>query len=338
MTPDGPAYQRDSFLTELETEVIEVGGDEGRFFAVTADTVFYPEGGGQPPDHGTMGGVEVIDVQKTDGVIRHFLGAELPLGPVRQTLDWTRRFDHMQQHTGQHLLTAVALGSIRLGDDGLSHGPVGVRHRARCRIARGDELRRLEDAVAEEIRAVSPGDRSVAPRSTRWKRSASGRGSCPRDSAARSGWWRSRASTSTPAAAPTSARRRRSATMALDRHRGHAWRDPTLFCRGRPGSPSAGRARSAKSQAPFTPRCRGRRSARVGRAAARTGERSLARERRQLLADLARAEAERLAATDESRDLGPLGRPRSVLSSGGRQGARRAHTGPSRAADRGNRE
>jgi len=77
MAFDGPAYQCDPFLAELETEVIEVGGEEGRFFAITADTVFYPEGGGQPADHGTMGGVEVIDVQKVDGLVRHFLCAEV---------------------------------------------------------------------------------------------------------------------------------------------------------------------------------------------------------------------------------------------------------------------
>ena len=91
----------------LSTEVIEAGSDGDRPYAITADTVFYPEGGGQPSDRGTMGGVEVVDVQKTDGAIRHFLTDVIPLGPVRQKLDWARRFDHMQQHSGQHLLSRV---------------------------------------------------------------------------------------------------------------------------------------------------------------------------------------------------------------------------------------
>jgi len=156
MTLDGPAYQLDSFLTELETEVIEVGRDEGRIFAITVDTVFYPEGGGQPADHGTMGGVEVIDVKKADGATRHYLNAELPLGPVRQTLDWTRRFDHMQQHTAQHLLTAVALGRFCWATTAFHLGPKVSDIELAAGSFGDDDLRRLEDAVAEEIRESRP--------------------------------------------------------------------------------------------------------------------------------------------------------------------------------------
>jgi alanyl-tRNA synthetase len=156
MAHDGPAYERDAFLGELETEVTEVGRQDGRFFAVAADTVFYPEGGGQPADRGSMGGVEVMDVRKADGIIRHYLADEIPLGPVRQVLDWSRRFDHMQQHTGQHLLTAVGIGRFGWATTAFHMGP------SVCDIeldvaALGDtDLRRLEDAVAEEILAARP--------------------------------------------------------------------------------------------------------------------------------------------------------------------------------------
>jgi len=156
MTIDGPAYQRDSFLEVLETEVIEVGREGGRFFAVTADTVFYPEGGGQPSDHGTMRGVDVIDVQKAEGVVRHFLSAELPLGPVHQALDWARRFDHMLQHTGQHLLTAVALGRFGWKTTAFHLGPMVSDIELDVGSLGDDDLRRLEDAVAQEIRASRP--------------------------------------------------------------------------------------------------------------------------------------------------------------------------------------
>jgi Ser-tRNA(Ala) deacylase AlaX len=104
-----PAYERDAYLRELDTEVVEVGRDGDRPWAVTADTIFYPEGGGQPADRGRMGGVEVLDVRKVDGAVRHLLTRELAPGPVRQVIDWPRRLDHMQQHSGQHLLTVVAL-------------------------------------------------------------------------------------------------------------------------------------------------------------------------------------------------------------------------------------
>lgn len=106
------AYESDAFRGELDTEVIEVGRDGDRPFAVTTDTIFYPEGGGQPADHGAMGVVEVVDVQKSGDGIRHYLSGELSAGPVHMTLDWARRLDHMQQHTGQHLLTVVALESF----------------------------------------------------------------------------------------------------------------------------------------------------------------------------------------------------------------------------------
>ena len=71
-------------------------------------SAFYPEGGGQPADHGTINGVAVLDVQAADdGTIWHTLAAPLGASSVECALDWPRRFDHMQQHHGQHLLSAA---------------------------------------------------------------------------------------------------------------------------------------------------------------------------------------------------------------------------------------
>jgi Ser-tRNA(Ala) deacylase AlaX len=58
-----------------------------------------------------VGGVGVVDLQKAAGEIRHVLAGPAPSGTVAVELDWTRRFDHMQQHTAQHLLTAVAFAA-----------------------------------------------------------------------------------------------------------------------------------------------------------------------------------------------------------------------------------
>ena len=91
--PKLPAYERDPFATSLETRVLRVGTEEGRPFAVLEDTVFYPEGGGQPCDSGTVNGVAVVDVQKRGGEVRHYLGQALPEGPASLSLDWVRRFD-----------------------------------------------------------------------------------------------------------------------------------------------------------------------------------------------------------------------------------------------------
>ena len=73
-------------------------------------TAFYPTSGGQPHDLGTLAGAPVIDVQDDDvGDVVHVVGGIAPqVGTVvHGVIDWTRRFDHMQQHTGQHLLSAV---------------------------------------------------------------------------------------------------------------------------------------------------------------------------------------------------------------------------------------
>ena len=97
-------YYRDSYLREFAARVIEVDGAVAYLDA----TAFYPASGGQPHDLGTLNGVAVTGVEEQeDGRIAHTL-ASLPLvGPLTGVVDWARRFDHMQQHTGQHLLSAV---------------------------------------------------------------------------------------------------------------------------------------------------------------------------------------------------------------------------------------
>ena len=110
--PNEPAYQREPYLTELDVEVIATGEAAGRPFSILDDTILYPEGGGQPPDIGMLGEVPVIDVQRVDQDIHHYLERPVQPGAARLTLDWSRRFDHMQQHTAQHLITAVADGQF----------------------------------------------------------------------------------------------------------------------------------------------------------------------------------------------------------------------------------
>ena len=151
-----PAYERDPLLRRLETEVAASGEEQGRPFVVLADTIFYPEGGGQPADRGTVGGVAVLDVRKVGGDIQHIMAGPAPSGRVTAELDWERRFDHMQQHTGQHLLTAVAerrLGwhttAFHLGEH-LSDIELDVPS------ARPADLDMLEEAVAAEVRAARP--------------------------------------------------------------------------------------------------------------------------------------------------------------------------------------
>lgn len=104
-------YYQDAYLHSFVAEMVKQGTDEqGRDYIVLNETAFYPTGGGQPHDTGTINGQSVIDVEEINGEIRHFL--ENPLDEtstnnISAEINWQRRFDHMQQHAGQHILSAA---------------------------------------------------------------------------------------------------------------------------------------------------------------------------------------------------------------------------------------
>jgi alanyl-tRNA synthetase len=102
-------YYQNAYKKTFTARIIRNGMDsEGRPFVVLSNTAFYPTGGGQPHDTGTIDGIRVIDVEEVDGEIHHLLEGELhSKKDVEGAIDWERRFDHMQQHTGQHILTAA---------------------------------------------------------------------------------------------------------------------------------------------------------------------------------------------------------------------------------------
>lgn len=101
-------YYEDVFCTQFCATVLScMPKDE--YFAVTLDaTAFYPEGGGQPADRGALGGARVLDVHEKGGQIVHTVTAPLRVGEVVQgDVDGPRRFDHMQQHTGEHIVSGI---------------------------------------------------------------------------------------------------------------------------------------------------------------------------------------------------------------------------------------
>ena len=151
-----PAYEREPYRTELEARIVSVGEERGRSFAILDDTVLFPEGGGQPGDRGFLDQVEVLDVQKGEGGVRHYLAAPLPTGPVKVRLDWTRRYDHMQQHTGQHVLTAVAQERFGWETTAFHLGEERSDIELTATALSQSDLDRLEESVAEVIRAARP--------------------------------------------------------------------------------------------------------------------------------------------------------------------------------------
>jgi alanyl-tRNA synthetase len=104
--PTERLYYTDSYLAEFSARVTDLSDDRRRLYLDR--TAFYPTSGGQLHDLGTVNGVPVTDVVDEGDRIAHLLAAPLTAGEaVAGAVDWARRFDHMQQHTGQHLLSAV---------------------------------------------------------------------------------------------------------------------------------------------------------------------------------------------------------------------------------------
>src|SRR3954451_4197520 len=98
-------YYDDCYVQDFEAVVVDAGEDRRRI--VLSRTAFYPTSGGQPFDTGLLNEANVVEVIDDDLGIVHVLDRPLVADQVRGRVEWNRRFDHMQQHTGQHLLSAV---------------------------------------------------------------------------------------------------------------------------------------------------------------------------------------------------------------------------------------
>ncbi|KYO46463.1 putative protein PTGES3L isoform X1 [Alligator mississippiensis] len=110
--------QRDSWARQFRTRVLwcrpaelprEREAPLSGFYVGLQDTILFPEGGGQPDDRGLIEDIPVLRVTRQGAEALHFIQTPLePGSEVLLSLDWDRRFDHMQQHSGQHLITAIA--------------------------------------------------------------------------------------------------------------------------------------------------------------------------------------------------------------------------------------
>lgn len=155
-------YYDDTYLTEFDAQVLECREIDGGYETLLDCSAFYPTSGGQPYDTGTLCGARVTDVYADDyGEVWHVVDAPLNRGErVHGVIDWARRFDHMQQHAGEHMLANAAYRLLGGGTIGLHLGseistidmtlPYGRTHIA------ADELRALEDDVNARIQRDVP--------------------------------------------------------------------------------------------------------------------------------------------------------------------------------------
>lgn len=112
-------YRQDAYITEFTANVLQaVPISEERWEVILDRTAFYPLSGGQLHDTGTLGGEVVLEVREAGDTVVHVTKAPLPVGQTEGKVDWLRRFDHMQQHTGEHILCGAffaLLGANNIG-------------------------------------------------------------------------------------------------------------------------------------------------------------------------------------------------------------------------------
>jgi alanyl-tRNA synthetase len=120
-------FYENVLLEEWDSEIVDIIEKDNKYFVVLEETAFYPEGGGQPSDNGIIDNIKVIDVIEENDVIYHILETKPNNTKVKCKLNFERRFDLMQQHTGQHLFSAIFFNkykgetsSFHLGDEYVS--------------------------------------------------------------------------------------------------------------------------------------------------------------------------------------------------------------------------
>lgn len=157
VTPTHRIYYTDARCANFDA-VVQAIDDEGRRIVLDR-TAFYPTSGGQPHDLGTLAGIAVNDVIDEDGRIAHQLARPFP-GRVGQRvtgeIHWPRRYDHMQQHTGQHLLSAVLADLFGWATTSVHFGPLSSTIDLATESVEPEQLRDAELAVNRIITEARP--------------------------------------------------------------------------------------------------------------------------------------------------------------------------------------
>ena len=147
-------YYQDCYLREFRARVVETAEDGRRVYLDR--TGFYPTAGGQPFDTGTLGGANVIDVVDEEERVAHVLDAPIAGGEVAGQIDWQRRFDHMQQHSGQHLLSAVLEELFKIPTVSFHLGAEVCTIDITAPSLAAQQIDRAEERCAEIVREARP--------------------------------------------------------------------------------------------------------------------------------------------------------------------------------------
>ena len=156
-------YYDDAYLTAFDAVVTEcAAGEDGQYLVKLDRSAFYPTSGGQPYDTGTIGGARVLDVYVDEAHdVCHVVDGPLAVGEVvRGEIDWPRRFEHMQQHAGDHMIASAIwrlLGGVTIGlHIGHDVSTIDVAMPEGATRIRPEDIRRIEDDVNERIQRDVP--------------------------------------------------------------------------------------------------------------------------------------------------------------------------------------
>lgn len=149
-------YYQDAYATKFTARVLECAAGEKHWTVILDRTLFYPEGGGQPADIGILGGARVLDVREKDGVILHITDKPLPIGAEAEgEIDWGHRFDLMQNHSGEHILSGVICGKYGCDNVGFHMGKDSITIDLNTKIP-AEDLPWLEEKANEAIWTNAP--------------------------------------------------------------------------------------------------------------------------------------------------------------------------------------
>ena len=144
-------YEENSFLTQFSAVVESCVQSKKGWDIVLDQTAFYPEGGGQPYDVGVLGGVKVLEVHDRAGLVVHTCDAPLEVGSIVEgEIDWARRFDLMQHHSGEHIVSGIAHGMFGCDNVGFHMGADVITIDLNVVIDE-EQLRQLEQAANRYI-------------------------------------------------------------------------------------------------------------------------------------------------------------------------------------------
>ena len=149
-------YETDATAQTFTARVVACTPWEAGYAVELDRTAFYPEGGGQPCDTGTLDGVAVTETRVREGAILHRTAAPLPVGrTVEGRIDWARRLDHMEQHTGEHILSGTIHRMFGADNVGFHIGSPAVRMDMSLSLT-AEQLAAAEAAANAAVRADRP--------------------------------------------------------------------------------------------------------------------------------------------------------------------------------------